>query len=97
MKNILKQIAPAVMAFAVFIVALPSCNKGVNDIGGTPPLSPNVISTNRAIGDTLNTSARANDSLFFKLVVRGGMLATLNNKNVTYTLFAPITKPCVYL
>ena len=89
MKNILKQLASTVMTLAIIMVLIPSCNKELNDIGGTPAITPNVISTNRAIADTLNTAARANDSLYYKLIVRGGMLNTLNNKNVNYTLFVP--------
>lgn len=65
-----------------------SCNKGVIDLGDLPaPSNPN--SSLRALGDTLNTPARANDSLYYAMIVKSGLLSTLNNKNTSFTMFVP--------
>jgi uncharacterized surface protein with fasciclin (FAS1) repeats len=90
MKYIINKIKTGSLIAVAAMAVLASCNKDMPAIEGPTPISPNPVpSTARALGDTLNTPARANDSLFYKLIVRGGMLATLNNKQATYTMFVP--------
>jgi uncharacterized surface protein with fasciclin (FAS1) repeats len=60
-----------------------SCNKGINDI---PDISV-PESTGSLLGDTLRSNA--NDSLYYRLVLRSGLLSTINNKAANYTLFVP--------
>lgn len=60
-----------------------SCNKGLNEIEDiTFPES-----TGSLLGDTLRSNA--NDSLYYRLIVRSGLLSTINNKTANYTLFVP--------
>jgi len=73
------------LLLAVALMGLTACNKEVEQIEPVPV--PPVISSARAIGDTLRLSAQ--DSLFFKMIVRGGMLNLLNDKTKTFTLFSP--------
>ncbi len=76
------------MLFAVVsIVLFAACNKGTYDIDGVPPVSPNTVSPLRTLGDTL--ALQANDSLYYAIVVKGGGLATLNNRNANFTAFVP--------
>lgn len=90
MKKIICKIRTASLLMISATAVLCACNKNVPEIPGTPYVSPNPApSTNRALGDTLGSAARANDSLFYRMVVKGGLLATLNNKANTYTVFVP--------
>ena len=68
------------------MAVLSSCNKDVEQFI-EPPVPG--VSSNKALGDTLGTSARADDSLYYRLIVKAGLLSTLNNKATTYTLFVP--------
>lgn len=80
----------AAMAFSVLL--LVSCNKGLDEIGGKPPLSdtnPGITSPLKALGDTLKNSNGGNDSLYYYLVQRSGLIANVNNKNLTFTMFVP--------
>ena len=80
-KNNIKK---GMFALAAAVVSITACNKAPEELAPitTPPLS-----SLKAIGDTLKLSA--NDSLFYKVIVRGNMLNTLNDKAKTYTLFVP--------
>ncbi len=64
------------------MLILPSCNKGLEQFTENIP-SP----TGLTIGQTL--AANANDSLFYRLAIKGGMTATLNDSSLTHTLFVP--------
>ena len=68
---------------------LTACNKGLEQIQGTTPVSIILPGSGSALGDTLKSSARANDSLYFKIILKSGLLATLNNKANEYTVFIP--------
>ncbi len=70
---------------AVALMGLTACNKEVEQIAPVPV--PPVISSARALGDTLKLGTQ--DSLFYKMIVRGGMLNLLNDKTKTFTLFSP--------
>lgn len=73
-------------AFALMIAAasFTACNKAPEEFA---PITNPPVSSLRAIGDTL--ARNAEDSLFYKIIVRGGMLATLNDKTKSYTVFSP--------
>lgn len=73
------------LLIAAAIMGLTACNKEVEQIGPAP-VAP-VISSARAIGDTLRLGIE--DSLFYKIIVRGGQLNLLNDKTKTFTLFSP--------
>ncbi len=85
MNSLIKNIKNGALFIGVAILGLTACNKEVEEI--TPvPVAP-VQSSARAIGDTLKLAAE--DSLFYKMIVRGGMLALLNDKTKSFTLFSP--------
>ncbi len=73
------------LLIAVALMGLTACNKEVEQIGPAPV--PPVISSARALGDTLKFGVE--DSLFYKMIVRGGQLNLLNDKTKTFTLFSP--------
>jgi hypothetical protein len=65
------------------VIFLSACNKEVEqftELAVTPP-------TGLALGETL--AANPDDSLFYRLIVRAGMLSTINNKATSYSMFAP--------
>lgn len=62
---------------------LSACNKAPEEILGPAPVTPSGLS----IGETL--TATASDSLFNKMVIKGGLQAALSNKALGYTLFVP--------
>jgi len=80
-KNILKTGGMLVLGTGIILSA---CNKAPDEIGIITPPSP---SPDAAIGDVLKGNAE--DSLFYKMVVRAGMLTTLNDKAKTLTVFSP--------
>lgn len=73
------------IALTAAIVTMTACNKAPEEFAPIP--TPVNNSTLRPVGDTLRLSA--GDSLFYKIIVRGGQLATLNDKAKTFTLFVP--------
>ncbi len=88
MKHILKSTSILLLACAAMVVSFTACNKGLNEIGGNPPVSPNTT-TSATIGDTLATTIRANNSLFYAMIVRAGLLNTLKDRTNRVTIFAP--------
>jgi hypothetical protein len=70
------------LAFSTMMI-FSSCNKDLEQFAEEPVTPPSGL----ALGETL--AASANDSLFYNIVKKGGMTATLNNKANSYTLFAP--------
>lgn len=65
------------------ILFFTSCNKGIYDIPEPQVVPP----TGAMLGDTLKSNA--NDSLYYRLVVRSGLFNTINNKNANFTMFVP--------
>ena len=63
-----------------------SCNKGVEDVGTIPAFTPSSLS---ALGDTLKSSARANDSLYYAIILKSGSLSLINDKTKSFTMFVP--------
>ena len=71
------------LAVAAMMFILSSCNK---DRGQFP--APAVVApTGLALGETIATIA--NDSLYYKLIVRGGMLASVDNRATIFTMYVP--------
>lgn len=66
---------------ATLIIA--SCNKGLEQFTETPVVPPN----GNALGETI--AATSTDSLYYRLITKAGLVATINNKAATYTMFVP--------
>lgn len=85
-KVIMKYISNMMKASSVLAVSammiLSSCNKDLEQFKETTPTP-----TGLSIEETL--LATPGDSLFNRIVIKGGMAATLNDKNLTHTLFVP--------
>jgi uncharacterized surface protein with fasciclin (FAS1) repeats len=64
------------------LVTLTACNKEPEQFTESPQTTPAGLT----LGETL--AARPEDSLFYKLVVRSGLLPSINNKTTSYTMFA---------
>ena len=71
------------LAVSAMMVILSSCNKDLEQFPATPIVAP----TGPALGETIATIA--NDSLYYKLIVKGGMLTTLNNRTAVFTAIVP--------
>jgi len=83
MKYITKRIRiTLLLAFSAMMI-LSSCNKDVEQIAAPAP----VVQSGLALGETIATIA--NDSLYYKLIVKSGLLATINNKPTYFTMFVP--------
>lgn len=72
------------LLFIAATTVLFSCNKDVQQFA-EPTIPP--PSTGKALGETI--AATATDSLYYKLIVKAGLVATINNKDATYTMFVP--------
>ena len=83
MKYITKRIKVSFLLVFSAMLILSSCNKAPEQIYGPAYVAP----TGNTLGVTL--AAIANDSLYYKLIIRGGMLATINSLPNTYTMFVP--------
>ncbi len=83
MKYITKRIKVSFLLVFSAMLILSSCNKAPEQIYGPAYVAP----TGNTLGVTL--AAIANDSLYYKLIVRGGVLATINSLPNTYTMFVP--------
>ena len=70
-------------AIAAMMFILASCNKDLEQL----PTPAVVIPTGLALGETIATIA--DDSLYYKLIVRGGLLSTINTKSNIFTMFVP--------
>lgn len=65
------------------VVVLSACNKGTLDI----PSNNTAMPVGLSVAETL--AAMPNDSLFSRMVIKSGMVATLGNKTLAYTIFVP--------
>ena len=84
MKYITERIKISFLLVFSAMLILSSCNKAPDQVYGPAYVAP---STAPALGETIATIA--NDSLYYKLIIRGGMLATINSRPNTYTMFVP--------
>ena len=73
----------ALLLFFISGSLLMSCNKGVQQFTD-PATAP---STGLALGETI--AATPTDSLYYKLILKSGMLVTINNTAANYTMFVP--------
>lgn len=65
------------------IIFLLSCNKDVEQFAEPVPPPPTGI----PLGETI--AATPTDSLYYRLIVQSGMLGTINDTAVNYTMFVP--------
>jgi len=68
---------------AAAITVLSSCNKDVEQF----PISPVVPPSGQSLAQTL--AAIPDDSLYYRMIVRGGLLPVINNTANAYTMFVP--------
>lgn len=66
-----------------FVVLLAACNEEPESFPDNGPVTP----TGPTLGEKL--AERADDSLYYRMVVRAGVLPLINNRSVTHTLFVP--------
>lgn len=83
MKYITNKIKIQLLLVLTTMLFLVSCNKDLEQIAAPAVVTP----TGLALGDAI--AAIPNDSLYYKLIIRGGLLATINNKPTTFTMFVP--------
>ncbi|MBK7306158.1 MAG: fasciclin domain-containing protein [Chitinophagaceae bacterium] len=84
MKYIAKRIKiHFLLAIAAMMFILSSCNKDVEQFATPVVVTPAGL----ALGETIATIP--DDSLYYKLIVRGGMLTTINNKANQFTMIVP--------
>ena len=72
------------LAFSTAVAVLSACNKAPEEIGDIP--TP-IIPAGSSLADVLRTTA--DDTLFYKIVVRGAMQNLINDKSKTFTVFSP--------
>lgn len=65
------------------MVAFSSCNKDLETITDPAPATP----SGSTLGETLKGTS--NDSLYYRLIIKSGLLNSLNNKSTTFTMFVP--------
>jgi uncharacterized surface protein with fasciclin (FAS1) repeats len=83
MKYIVKIIRNSLFQLIAAMLVLVSCNKDVEQFTETPVTPP----SGKALGETI--AATATDSLYYRLISRAGLVATINNKAATFTMFVP--------
>ncbi len=84
MKYIAKRIKiHFLLAVAAMMFILSSCNKDVEQFATPVVVAPAGL----ALGETIATIA--DDSLYYRMIIRGGMLATINNKSNIFTMHVP--------
>ncbi|MEO6455640.1 MAG: fasciclin domain-containing protein [Ginsengibacter sp.] len=69
--------------FIAAIIILSACNKEVEQF--TEPVT--VAPAGLALGETI--AANTNNTLFYNLVTRAGLLPAINNKATTFTMYVP--------
>jgi uncharacterized surface protein with fasciclin (FAS1) repeats len=70
------------LAFSAMMI-LSSCNKDVEQLAGPGYVAPSGLS----LGETI--AATPTDSLYYRMIVRAGLLSTVTNKSNFYTMFVP--------
>ncbi len=83
MKYIVKILRNSLFQLIAAMLILASCNKDVEQFTETPVTPP----SGKALGETI--AATATDSLYYRLISRAGLVATINNKATTFTMFVP--------
>ncbi len=70
--------------FAAAVIFLTACNKDVEQF---PDIPLPALTTTRTLGDTILTIPR--DTLFYKILQRGGLLPVINTRANTFTIYVP--------
>ncbi len=84
MKYITKRIKiHFLLAVTAMMFILSSCNKDLEQIAAPATVTP----TGLALGESI--AAIPTDSLYYKLILKSGLLTTLNNKSAIFTVFVP--------
>lgn len=83
MKYIINSMKISFLLALSAIMIFTSCNKDLEQIYSAPPVTP----TGTALGDVLK--ANADDSLYYRLIIKSGLLTTINNPSTTFTMFVP--------
>jgi len=81
MKYIFEKNKIAVLLVAGCMMLFGACNKGLNEIPEPQPVEP----TGQTLGETIKSND--NDSLYYRLIVRSGLLSTIDNKAANFTMF----------
>ena len=84
MKSITKKITGALLLAFTAIAFLTSCNKDVEQFADIP--LP-VVTTAKTIGDSIYAIPR--DTLFYKILQKGGLLPIINNRLNNFTIYVP--------
>ncbi len=71
------------LAISAMMIILSSCNKDLEQFAAPAVVAPAGL----ALGETIATIP--DDSLYYRLIVKGGMLTAINNKATTFTMFVP--------
>ena len=83
MKYITKRLKIHFLLAISAIMILSACNKDMEQFAVPAVVAP----TGLALGETIATIA--DDSLYYRLIVKAGMLTAINNKATTFTMFVP--------
>ena len=83
MKYIINNVKISFLLALSAIMIFTSCNKDLEQIYSAPPVTP----TGTVLGDLLK--ANADDSLYYRLIIKSGLLTTINNTSTTFTMFVP--------
>ena len=84
MKSITKKITGALLIAFTAIAFLTSCNKDVEQFANIP-LPP--VTTAKTLGDSIYAIPR--DTLFYKILQKGGLLPFINNRLNNFTIYVP--------
>ncbi len=71
------------LAITAMMFILSSCNKDLEQFATPVVVAPAGL----ALGETIATIA--DDSLYYRLIVKSGLLTTINNKSNIFTMFVP--------
>jgi uncharacterized surface protein with fasciclin (FAS1) repeats len=85
MKNNLKNIFKGTIAIAASALVFSSCNK---DLDTFPPI-PTPVYPSNTTSNVGASFANANDTLFYRLLVKSGLLPLLSDSSRRFTIFAP--------
>jgi uncharacterized surface protein with fasciclin (FAS1) repeats len=84
MKYIVQKIKIHLLLICSALLILSSCNKAPEEF----PVPPVVPPTGLSLGAMI--AAEPNDSLYYRLISRAGMVPLISNKDATYTMFVPV-------
>ena len=84
MKYIIERIKISFLLTLSAILIFSSCNKDPLQIPGPLAITP---PAGLALGETI--ASIPTDSLYYKIIVKAGLLATINNRSTFWTMFVP--------